>query len=55
MFSVVAGHADKSILSFRLATNDPGMMMPELGRLLIHKEGLAQINDWINSLEGQCL
>ena len=54
MYGVVPGHADKSILSFRLATNDPGMMMPELGRSLIHYEGLALINDWINSLEGQC-
>ena len=55
MYSVVPGHANKSILSFRLAANDPGMMMPELGRSLIHKEGLALINDWINSLDGQCL
>ena len=55
MYGVVPGHADKSILSFRLATNDPGMMMPELGRSLIHQEGLALINDWINGLDGQCL
>ena len=32
-----------------------GMMMPELGRSLVHKEGLALVSDWINSLEGQCL
>ena len=43
------------ILSFRMATNDPGMIMPELGRSLVHREGLALVSDWINSLEGQCL
>ncbi len=55
MYSVVPGHADKSIKSFRVATSDRGMMMPELGRSLIHREGLAQINDWINSLDVQRL
>ena len=55
MYGVVPGHAEKSILSFRLATKDRGMMMPELGRSLIHREGLALINDWINSRDGQCL
>ena len=54
-YGIVPGHADDSILSFRMATSDPGMMMPELGRSLIHKEGLALVSDWINSLEGQCL
>jgi hypothetical protein len=26
-------------------------MMPELGRKLIHKEGVALINSWIQSME----
>ena len=55
LYGIVPGRADQSILSFRMATNDPGMMMPELGRSLVHREGLALVNDWINSLEGQCL
>jgi uncharacterized repeat protein (TIGR03806 family) len=55
LYGIVPGHADDSILSFRMATNDPGMMMPELGRSLVHREGLALVSDWINSLEGQCL
>ena len=53
--SIVPGQAEDSILSFRLATNDPGMMMPELGRSLVHQEGLEIINQWINSMDGQCL
>lgn len=55
LYSIVPGQAEDSILSFRLATNDPGMMMPELGRSLVHQEGLTLINRWIGSLEGQCL
>ena len=54
-YSIVPGQAEHSILSFRLATNDPGMMMPELGRSLVHQEGLEIINQWINSMDGQCL
>ena len=55
LYGIVPGRADESILSFRMTTNDPGMMMPELGSSLVHREGLALINDWIDSLEGQCL
>lgn len=55
LYGIVPGHAEDSILSFRLATNDPGMMMPELGRSLVHTQGLTLINRWIDSLEGQCL
>ena len=55
LYSIVPGQAEDSILSFRLATNDPGKMMPELGRSLVHKQGLTLINRWIGSLEGQCL
>ena len=55
LYSIVPGQAEDSILSFRLATNDPGMMMPELGRSLVHQEGLEIINQWINSMDGQCL
>jgi hypothetical protein len=55
LYSIVPGEAEHSILSFRLATNDPGMMMPELGRSLVHQEGLEIINQWIDSMDGQCL
>lgn len=45
------GQADKSILAFRMNSVDPGIMMPELGRGLIHKEGLALITEFINALD----
>jgi uncharacterized repeat protein (TIGR03806 family) len=48
------GHPDNSILTYRMASRDPGAMMPELGRSLVHEEGLALVRDWITGLEGTC-
>lgn len=50
-FSIVAGHPDQSILLYRIESVDPGVMMPELGRKLVHKEGIALIREWIEGLE----
>ena len=48
------GDPTKSILVFRMETEDPGAMMPELGRAVIHAEGVELISAWIESLEGDC-
>ena len=53
-FGIVPGHPDASILSYRLGSVDPGAMMPELGRSLVHAEGLALIRSWIAEMPGQC-
>lgn len=53
-YSIVPGDPDASILTFRMASLDPGAMMPELGRSLLHEEGLALIEAWIRSLPGAC-
>lgn len=50
-YSIVPGHPDASILYYRMASTDPGAMMPELGRKLMHKEGLELIKDWILAME----
>ena len=55
LYSIVPGHANQSILSFRLSSTKPAAMMPELGRALTHKEGVELIDKWINSLSGECL
>jgi uncharacterized repeat protein (TIGR03806 family) len=55
LYSIVPGEAEASILSFRLVTNDPGMLMPELGRSMTHTEGVDLINRWIDGLTGRCL
>jgi uncharacterized repeat protein (TIGR03806 family) len=44
------GHPERSILAFRMASGEPGVMMPELGRALIHEEGVALIRDWIRAM-----
>lgn len=48
------GAPQKSVLSFRLHSVDPSIMMPELGRSSRHAEGLELIDRWIASLEGEC-
>ena len=50
-YDVVPGDPENSILYYRFNSTDPGIMMPELGRTLVHKEGLELIKDWIISLE----
>lgn len=47
-YDIVPGKAKESILYYRMNSNDPGIMMPELGRKLIHQEGLELIKEWIN-------
>ena len=54
LFSVVPGSPDDSILIYRMVSLDPGAMMPELGRSLVHAEGVALVRDWISTLPGAC-
>ncbi len=51
MMDILPGDAGGSILWYRMQTTDPGERMPELGRNLVHKEGLALITEWINSMK----
>ncbi len=45
------GEPDRSILLYRVNSADPGIMMPELGRSLIHREGVDLIEKFIESLD----
>ena len=49
-FDIDPGHADRSIFLYRMDSTDPGIAMPELGRSLVHREGVALIRDWINAM-----
>ena len=49
-FDIVPGKPDESILAFRIASTHPGIMMPELGKRLVHTEGVALVREWIASL-----
>jgi len=53
-FDIVPGKPDDSILPYRMASHEPGVMMPEQGRSTTHVEGLQLIRDWIASLSGDC-
>lgn len=44
------GQADQSILLYRMISNEVNARMPEIGRELMHQEGVDLIRDWINSL-----
>jgi uncharacterized repeat protein (TIGR03806 family) len=44
------GHPQRSILAFRMASGEPGVMRPALGRALVHEEGVALIHDWIRAM-----
>ena len=54
LFGINPGHGQESILTFRLQSNDPGAMMPELGRTLVHAEGVELISNWIDKMAGDC-
>lgn len=45
---------DESVLSFRMDSADPAVMMPELGRSVVHREGVELINAWISAQHGSC-
>jgi uncharacterized repeat protein (TIGR03806 family) len=47
---IVPHSPDESILLFRLQSTDAGIMMPEVGRKVTHKEGVALVRAWIASL-----
>ncbi|MCX2832411.1 SO2930 family diheme c-type cytochrome [Microbulbifer thermotolerans] len=53
-FAIVPGHPEDSILTFRVESTDPGAMMPELGRSLVHEEGVALLREWIAAMPGNC-
>ena len=49
-FSIVPNEPEKSIMIYRYNNVDPGIMMPEIGRKSIHKEGVALLEEYIKSL-----
>jgi parallel beta-helix repeat protein len=53
-YDIVPGEADKSIITYRMNSNEPDVRMPEIGRSIIHTEGVALISDWVNSQHGGC-
>ena len=50
-YSIVPGKPEESIMVYRMNSNNPGAMMPEIGRRLIHSEGVDLIADWIKNMD----
>ena len=53
-YGIVPGQPDASILVYRIESTEPEIKMPELGRNLVHAEGVALIREWITQLPGSC-
>lgn len=48
---IVPGDPDASILLYRMASTEPGVAMPELGRSVSDPASLALIREWIAAME----
>ena len=53
-YDIVPGRPAQSILLFRMKATAPDIMMPELGRALIHERGVQLIAQWIEEIPGSC-
>ncbi|MCR9103782.1 MAG: right-handed parallel beta-helix repeat-containing protein [Gammaproteobacteria bacterium] len=47
---IVPGDSDNSILTYRMDSNETDVRMPEIGRTVIHTEGVELIEAWINAM-----
>ena len=53
-YDLSPGSPEDSILYLRMNSLDPSVMMPELGRSLIHKEAVELIGQWILGMDFSC-
>jgi uncharacterized repeat protein (TIGR03806 family) len=54
LYDIVPGQPDASIIVYRISSTEPEIRMPELGRNLVHEEGVALIREWITQMQGAC-
>lgn len=50
-YDILPGKPQESILMFRLLSTHPDVMMPELGKRLVHEEGVELIRQWIEAID----
>ncbi|MCA1660917.1 MAG: hypothetical protein LC648_01635 [Novosphingobium sp.] len=50
-FSIVPGEPDRSILTYRMASTEGGVAMPELGKATVDRDGLAAVRAWIAGMK----
>lgn len=54
LVDIKPGDPAQSIMVFRMSSTDAGIKMPELGRSMVHQEGLDLITKWIASQTDKC-
>jgi uncharacterized repeat protein (TIGR03806 family) len=52
-YDIVPGKPEASIMVYRMKSNEPGIMMPEIGRKIPHEEGIALIEEWIAGMKSR--
>ena len=50
-FDIAPGDPDGSILIYRMNSLEPGISMPEVGRSLVHDEGVELLRQWIADMD----
>ena len=50
-YGIVKGNPDASILLDRMSHTEPNIVMPEVGKNLVHTEGVALIREWIQQMK----
>ena len=53
-FDIFPGNPARSIVLFRMQSNEPGIMMPQFGRTMVHREGVDLMRQWIASMRMLC-
>jgi len=53
-WEIEPGHPENSAVIYRMSSTTPGTAMPQIGRSLVHAEGVALVADWIAQLPGSC-
>jgi len=49
--AIAPGKPDLSILFYRMNSTEPGVAMPELGRSMVHQEGVALVREYIAEMK----
>lgn len=49
-YDILPGHPEESIFIYRMNSNDPAIRMPEIGRSVVHKEGVILLTEYIKKL-----
>lgn len=50
-YSIVPGSSATSIMINRMKSLNPGVMMPEVGRTVVHEEGIQLLAEWIDKMD----